>query len=107
MLFGGDGVVRRPLYNFDGLHIDLIAAWHTRRAGVGLDCASHPQAALLRDFVGYRKLLVADVALEHHALANAGAIPQLNKGQFALAGFVVDPALQGDGFADVLGKGFD
>ncbi len=73
--------------------------------GVGLHLARDAQGGLLREAVGRGEGLGADVVEAHDGLHDAGAVAHLEEDQLLAGAAVVEPPLEGDGLADVLGQG--
>ena len=82
------------------LHVELEADGRPR---VLLHEARHRERGLLGQVVGLLEDLRADVALEDDALDDAGAVPQLQEVELAGGAAGVEPAVQRDLFALVLG----
>ena len=100
VLLRRDRVVVRLAVDLEAGDVDLVAALGAR---VGAHRAGHRERRLLRQVVGARERLVADGRLRHDRLDEAGAVADDQEVDLAARPAVVQPAVDGDLLAFVLG----
>ena len=101
VLFGRDRVVGGRRQDAKVLHPDLEDAF---LLGMRFDLALDFDRALLADAPGEFEEFWAHIAFENNGLNNSRPVPQLEEMELLARPLVIEPALQQDGFPDVLRK---
>ena len=99
VLLRRDRIVVRFVDDLEAAGDHLVAAG---RALLGLHRAGDDDRALLAQVIGRLERRFVDVLLAHHDLEEAGAVADDEEVDLAARSAVVQPALDGDGLADVL-----
>ncbi len=102
MFLGGDGIGVGDAEGFEVADVELETAGDAGGAWFGAHEAPDDDAAFLGEGLGDLEVVGRDVVAEDDGLAHAGAVAHLEEVELAFAGFVVEPALEGDFCADVV-----